>query len=38
MAQQHLTLLAQNTELTREIARLTTELHTAICRDGGSHG
>jgi uncharacterized membrane protein len=32
MGEQHLTLLAQNTELTREVVRLTTELHTAICR------
>jgi uncharacterized membrane protein len=31
LAQQHLTLLAQNTELTQEIARLTTDLHTTIC-------
>jgi uncharacterized membrane protein len=31
LAEQHLTLLAQNTELTEEIARLTTELHAAIC-------
>lgn len=31
LAEQHLTLLAQNTRLTEEIARLTTELHTAIC-------
>jgi hypothetical protein len=35
-AEQHLTLLAQNTRLTEEIARLTVELHTAICHDGGS--
>jgi uncharacterized membrane protein len=33
MGEQHLTLLAQNTELTREVVRLTTELHTAICRE-----
>jgi uncharacterized membrane protein len=31
MAEQHLTLLAQNTRLTEEIARLTTELHASIC-------
>lgn len=31
LAEQHLTLLAQNTRLTEEIARLTTELHAAIC-------
>ncbi len=34
LAQQHVLLLAQNTELTREIARLTTELHATICRPG----
>ena len=33
LAEQHLTLLAQNTTLTKEIARLTTELHAAICSD-----
>ena len=33
LAEQHLTLLAQNTTLTREVVRLTTELHTAICSD-----
>jgi uncharacterized membrane protein len=31
LAEQHLTLLAQNTQLTAEIARLTTELHAVIC-------
>jgi uncharacterized membrane protein len=31
MAEQHLTLLAQNTKLTEQIARLTTELHQTIC-------
>ncbi len=31
LAEQHLTLLAQNTRLTQEIARLTTELHAVIC-------
>jgi uncharacterized membrane protein len=31
LAEQHLTLLAQNTQLTTEIARLTTELHAVIC-------
>jgi uncharacterized membrane protein len=31
MAQQHLEMLAQNTHLTEEIARLTNELHKAIC-------
>jgi len=33
LAEQHLTLLAQNTKLTEEIARLTAELHAAICTD-----
>jgi uncharacterized membrane protein len=33
MVEQHLTLLAQNTRLTEEIARLTGELHQAICVD-----
>ncbi|MGI8803756.1 MAG: DUF1003 domain-containing protein [Solirubrobacteraceae bacterium] len=36
LAEQHLTMLAQNTKLTEEIAQLTTELHTAICKDGGA--
>jgi uncharacterized membrane protein len=31
MAEQHLKLLAQNTQLTEQIARLTNELHQAIC-------
>ena len=31
LAEQHLTLLAQNTELTQEIARLTADLHATIC-------
>jgi uncharacterized membrane protein len=31
LAEQHLKLLAQNTQLTREIARLTAELHAVIC-------
>jgi len=35
LAEQHLRLLAQNTELTAEIARLTTELHAVICSDSG---
>jgi uncharacterized membrane protein len=33
LAEQHLVLLAQNTRLTEEIARLTAELHAAICSD-----
>jgi hypothetical protein len=33
LAEQHFTLLAQNTKLTEEIACLTTELHAAICTD-----
>jgi len=32
------TMLTQNTKLTQEIARLTTELHTAVCGDGGRDG
>jgi uncharacterized membrane protein len=35
LAEQHLMLLAQNTKLTQEIARLTTELHAAICTGQG---
>lgn len=31
MVEQHLTLLAQNTHLIEQIARLTTELHHAVC-------
>jgi uncharacterized membrane protein len=31
MAEQHLEMLAQNTRLTEQIARLTNELHQAIC-------
>lgn len=38
LAEQHLTLLAQNTKLTEEIARLTTELHAAICTDQNGDG
>jgi uncharacterized membrane protein len=38
LAEQHLTLLAQNTKLTEEIARLTTELHAAICADRNGDG
>jgi uncharacterized membrane protein len=34
LSEQHMVLLAQNTRLTEEIARLTTELHAAICSDG----
>jgi uncharacterized membrane protein len=37
LAEEHLTLLAQNTKLTQEIARLTADLHATICstdRDG----
>lgn len=36
LAEQHLVLLAQNTRLTEEIARLTTELHATICSDSTS--
>jgi uncharacterized membrane protein len=38
LAEQHLTLLAQNTKLTEEIARLTTELHAAICTQQNGDG
>jgi uncharacterized membrane protein len=31
LADQHLALLAQNTRLTEEVVRLTTELHAAVC-------
>ncbi len=31
MGEQHLQMLAQNTQLTEQIARLTSELHNAIC-------
>jgi uncharacterized membrane protein len=31
MAEQHLEMLAQNTQLTEQIARLTTELHQVVC-------
>jgi uncharacterized membrane protein len=37
LAEQHLTMLTQNTELTAEIARLTTELHAVIC-SGSNQG
>ncbi|MDQ2759906.1 MAG: hypothetical protein M3Y17_05585 [Actinomycetota bacterium] len=33
LAEQHLVLLAQNTKLTEEIARLTTELHATFCSE-----
>jgi uncharacterized membrane protein len=38
LAEQHLTLLSQNTKLTEEIARLTNELHAAICTDQNGDG
>lgn len=31
MGEQHLQMLAQNTQLTEQIARLTNELHQAVC-------
>ncbi|HEY3960849.1 MAG TPA: DUF1003 domain-containing protein [Solirubrobacteraceae bacterium] len=34
LAEQHLRMLAQNTELTSQVAKLTQELHTVICKDG----
>ena len=33
LAQQHSRMLEQNTELTAQVARLTQELHTVICRE-----
>jgi len=36
LADQHLALLAENTKLTREIVRLTIELHTTLCVDGSA--
>ncbi len=38
LAEQHLTLLAQDTKLTEGIAQLTSELHDVICRDGARGG
>jgi uncharacterized membrane protein len=40
LADQHLKLLAQNTQLTEEIVRLTSELHSVICAspEHGSQG
>jgi uncharacterized membrane protein len=35
LAEQHLTMLAQNTQLTEQIVRLTSELHQAICVEPG---
>ncbi len=34
LAEQHTLMLTQNTELTRQVALLTQELHTAICKPG----
>jgi uncharacterized membrane protein len=34
LSEQHSQMLAQNTELTRQVAKLTEELHTAICKPG----
>ena len=34
LAEQHSQMLAQNTELTRQVAQLTTDLHEAICVNG----
>jgi uncharacterized membrane protein len=34
LAEQAARMLAQNTALTEQVATLTTELHTAICKDG----
>jgi uncharacterized membrane protein len=35
MSEQHLTMLAQNTDLTQQVATLTKELHDVICNDDG---
>jgi hypothetical protein len=32
MAEQHSQMLAQNTALTEQVAKLTTELHRTICK------
>jgi uncharacterized membrane protein len=34
LSEQHSQMLSQNTELTRQVAKLTEELHTAICEGG----
>jgi len=34
LAEQHSRMLQQNTELTAQVAKLTGELHSVICRDG----
>jgi len=34
LAEQHLRMLRQNTELTSQVAKLTEELHSVICSDG----
>jgi uncharacterized membrane protein len=34
LAEQHAQMLAQNTEITREVAQLTQELHATICKNG----
>ncbi|HEY3828896.1 MAG TPA: DUF1003 domain-containing protein [Solirubrobacteraceae bacterium] len=34
LAEQHAQMLAQNTDLTRKVAKLTQELHATICRNG----
>ncbi len=34
LSEQHSQMLSQNTELTRQVAKLTEELHTAICKPG----
>jgi uncharacterized membrane protein len=36
LAEQHAQMLTQNTELTRQVARLTEELHATICKPGGA--
>jgi uncharacterized membrane protein len=36
LAEQHTRMLEQNTELTRQVAKLTSELHSVICERGSS--
>jgi hypothetical protein len=38
LAEQHSRMLEQNTELTRQVAKLTEELHGTICTGGQSTG
>jgi uncharacterized membrane protein len=36
MAEQHSRMLAQNTQLTEQVAKLTRELHSTICKEGNA--